>query len=57
MKFTLEFNCDNGAFEDDVLGESAAVLAAVVRRLRTTEDRRGSLYDANGNNIGTWRLA
>ena len=53
--FTLRFDTDNAAFEDDVAAEYAATLRRVVAKLK--EGRTdGPLFDLNGNKIGEWGL-
>jgi hypothetical protein len=53
MKFTLEINCDNAAFEADPAFEVARILR-VAANLLDRDDLR--LMDRNGNHVGqmTW---
>lgn len=58
MKFTIEINCDNAAFEEHLNGEIVRILRSVVRRLeldglsfeKETSDM--TLWDVNGNKVG-----
>jgi hypothetical protein len=68
MKFTLTLRCDNAAFHNDDRGdhpspeaagrEIARILrsAAVDVRDRAEAGDRGTLQDANGNTVGSWRI-
>lgn len=52
--FSLQFNTNNAAFEDDPAFEIARILRTVADRIDTTSinmDNRG-IYDATGNAIG-----
>jgi hypothetical protein len=51
MRFELNINCDNAAFEGDAESEVARILIATAKRLRET-GRCGKLMDANGNSVG-----
>jgi len=59
MKFELEINCDNAAFE-----EPAFELARILKELSTklenngidVEGDKGRLVDYNGNVVGEWRI-
>ena len=54
MKFKLEINCDNAAFDDN--RELAVVdmlhTAAATIRSHTVGQRDQPLYDTNGNRVG-----
>jgi hypothetical protein len=49
-KFTLNFSCDNAAFDDYSRGEIARILRDVANRIQGTD--YGVVYDSNGNQIG-----
>ncbi len=53
MKFTLEFDCDNAAFDDQPEVETARILRKVADGIESgaIEDRH-VIRDINGNNIG-----
>ena len=55
MKFTMEFECDNAAFEDN----PDEVAHCVERTLAAILNGRnfGVVYDTFGNRVGQWRLA
>lgn len=55
MRFKLEFDCDNAAFDEDSVHEATRTLARVVGTL-ALDGRWGSGFvrDSNGNTIGTW---
>lgn len=55
MKFVLEFDCENAAFEADSNAESARILRQVATAL---ENGRvdGPIFDGNGNRVGTFAL-
>jgi len=65
MQVTIDFSCDNAAFEDAfpmeikrILGEAASRVAGMVEqtteglRLQTGEEYETSLRDINGNTCG-----
>lgn len=57
-RFTLAMDCDHAAFGDDPAPEAARILRAIADRL----DAEGAawhfqtIHDANGNDVGRWRL-
>lgn len=53
MKFTLTFDCDNAAFENDLRVESVAILAEVTERVEAGHTA-GNVRDSNGNTVGSW---
>lgn len=62
MKFRLEFDCDNAAFDDDVpdhgcASECARILRELANRLDQDGTAHANLHDVNGNRIGAWSLA
>lgn len=57
MKFKLEFDCDNAAFENDLEGEVANILRGVENIvLFNGRGNYGTVRDGNGNTIGSWSL-
>lgn len=54
MKFTLEIECDNAAFEGDPNEEIARILRDLVDDLEARPAARGTfpLRDSNGNRVG-----
>lgn len=57
MKFTVSFNCDNAAFDEDLNGAIARVLRHVANQVADYGAPLSSLIkDRNGNTIGMWRL-
>ena len=63
--FTLNIKTDNAAFqgyEEDAPGELRACQMEVARILRAVADQieelswRGTLFDINGNSVGTYKL-
>lgn len=62
MKFKIEIECDNAAFEDGVYGpgeELGRILDALSDKLGSLVIRPGdseSLHDSNGNRVGQWSL-
>lgn len=55
--FKLEIETANAAFEGDPTEEIALILDGLLDRLRYTDYRTGSLFDSNGNRVGSWTLA
>jgi hypothetical protein len=51
MKFTLEIDCDNAAFEDEMASEIARILRTTAKRVADGEDDM-RLRDVNGNTVG-----
>lgn len=56
MRFTMEIDCDNAAFADRPELEVARILADAADRLLKGR-LAGPCMDANGNRVGSWRLA
>ena len=52
MKFKLEIDCDNAAFEDDAAGEVMRILNDLAERIPIVIGRTLNLYDVNGNSVG-----
>ncbi len=55
MKFKLEINTANAAFETDGEYEIARLLKLAAKAV-TSGDNAGSLYDYNGNHVGNWSV-
>lgn len=56
--FTLTFNTDNAAFEDNPLGlkgEVARILSEVSLKI-LSDATAGKIKDANGNTVGSFSL-
>lgn len=51
MKFKLEIQCDNAAFEDAPELETARLLREAAHRIQRGE-KRVRLRDVNGNHVG-----
>lgn len=61
MKFKLDIDCDNAAFDDDFYGELQRILLDVRGDIRYLVGRPGrmedgNIRDSNGNTIGKWEL-
>jgi hypothetical protein len=55
-KFTLAINTDNAAFADgETLEEVARILFDLASDICEDNATSGTLYDSNGNAVGTWR--
>lgn len=54
MKFTLEIECDNAAFEDDATVEIARILRQLAESVPNLAGTYGfiPLRDINGNRVG-----
>lgn len=52
MKFTVEIECDNTAFENKLRGEVARILNQIEIELEFGNREEISLYDYNGNRVG-----
>ncbi len=52
MKFKLEIDCDNSAFDDDRNAEVRRILQAVGNNMPQAQIS-APLYDANGNRVGS----
>ena len=59
-KFSLEFECDNDAFYEDMCGTIAEILTDLAHKMRDfpidTKEMQLYLYDTNGNKIGLSKL-
>ncbi len=53
MRFVLEIECENAAFNPDPEPEVARLLDHVASRLRVFDDAP-ILVDENGNTVGRW---
>jgi hypothetical protein len=52
MKFVMEVECDNAAFEgDELYMEMERIFAGLHDRLHT---HSGTIRDSNGNRVGKW---
>lgn len=56
QKFTLIIDCDNAAFEDDALAETARIVKRVWVELQDGR-QSGACRDINGNRVGEWDFA
>lgn len=56
MKFVLEFNCDNVAFDGYATAEETARLLREAADKVTAGRTEGKLVDSNGNTVGEWRF-
>jgi hypothetical protein len=55
MKFTVEVNCDNAAFEDEgPVHEIRRILQALAKTVVYYGHGQGSLLDINGNIVGRY---
>lgn len=58
MKFKLEINMDNAAFEDD--SEIKRIMDDMAKKISHGYPLRcwdkGVIYDINGNKVGTWEV-
>jgi hypothetical protein len=55
MTLNIKINTDNAAFANNS-HETIKILNYVVNNLPYTTDKEGSLFDYNGNNVGSWKL-
>ncbi len=55
MRFIVEIDCDNAAFEDDPACEVANILRKVVRAVEKDGSQGGRLRDSNGNTCGSYK--
>lgn len=51
MRFTVDFACDNAAFDDHPATEIASILRELATRVEDGETYL-PIFDANGNRIG-----
>ena len=56
MKFTLEIDCNNAAFEDGVCDEIGRILAKLAERMDYGAQPEMLLWDVNGNLCGVARF-
>jgi hypothetical protein len=56
MKFTVSFDCEAAAFENDLEAAVAKVLRYVVRRVEEHSTLCQVIKDRNGNTIGRFQL-
>lgn len=54
MKFTMEFDCDNAAFEEDHRLEIQEILEGVGIAVDSRDS--GTIRDSNGNRVGRWEI-
>ena len=52
MKFKLEIDCDNAAFEDDAAREVRRILLRLCNQAFHQEGGKLNLLDINGNSVG-----
>ena len=53
MKYKIEIDMDNAAFEDNEVGELIAILENLINKITLTgEIGRRVLRDSNGNRVG-----
>lgn len=58
MKFTLNIDCDNAAFDDLIGYEVARILRELASRMESDETpTAGRVRDANGNQVGAFSFA
>lgn len=55
MMLTLKINTDNAAFEDNLEGELARILATAITKIEHC-NTEGKLYDTNGNQVGSFKI-
>lgn len=59
MKFTLEINLDNDAFNDkysDPAMNLAYCLSQVTNKIQSLKNQDGTVKDMNGNTVGHWEI-
>lgn len=56
MKFTIEIDCDNAAFEDGNLHQEVARILSQVQKQLLDDRDCIALYDINGNRVGVARF-
>jgi len=58
LRFKLQVNCDNAAFDDAIASELARILRDVARKLEDGIDceHHRNINDGNGNVVGTFVL-
>jgi hypothetical protein len=57
MKFTIQIDCDNAAFEDDIGTELSRILRGVAANVESSDIRPSKVpvRDANGNTCGWYQ--
>jgi hypothetical protein len=55
MRFIVEIDCGNAAFEDDPTHEVVRLLRQIVNRCVKDGESRGGLVDVNGNGCGFYK--
>jgi hypothetical protein len=55
MSFTMQFDMDNAAFDDDPATEAARIIEEVASLIKEGAES-GECRDINGNFIGNWRM-
>ena len=55
MKFTMEVNMDNAAFEDSPENELARILSVAAEQVKASYRSR-TCQDINGNTVGQWNV-
>ena len=55
MKFTMEVNMDNAAFEDSPENELARILSVAAEQVKASYMGR-ACQDINGNTVGQWNV-
>jgi hypothetical protein len=55
MRFLVEIECDNAAFEDDPSCEVARLLRLIARGVEKDGSQEGGLRDSNGNSCGSYK--
>ena len=63
MNFNVSINCDNAAFDDDLIGiEICRILGSISDKLQDIgyiepqENMKGRIRDMNGNTVGEWEF-
>ena len=58
MKFKLEIELGNDAMQTyaDIAGAVRLIFSDFARREEEATDDEGRIYDANGNNVGSWEV-
>ena len=52
----IEFSTENSAFDDEPATEAARILRDIARLIACGACFYGSIFDANGNCIGSWSM-
>tara|TARA_B100000700_G_C14776291_1_gene729135 strand:+ start:575 stop:763 length:189 start_codon:yes stop_codon:yes gene_type:complete len=56
MKFNINIESGNAAFESFADKETARILREVAERIENTGDLEGVCRDHNGNRVGSWEF-